>query len=145
MIDLFRTWLPQMIGYAQAVHGGTLEKAWADGDRSSSSTYYSGELYEQVFGDLDADNTMAEARHSLRQQPMLVDALDGFLCSLKRLDEWIEAHVDTETWGQGKTIPAAVPSIFHSPEWHDTHARAAALLSAAGQAGYSSKDFDPSA
>ncbi len=143
MIDLFRTWLPQIIGYAEALEDGTLQKAWADGDRSSTSAYYSGELYEQVFGDLDADEMLEEARRALGAHPPLLRALDGFLCSLKRLDDWVEAHVDTGTWGRGETIPATVRSIFRSPEWQDAKSAAATLMSAAGEAGFSSKDFDP--
>lgn len=132
-----------MIGYAEAVHEGTLEKAWATGDRSSISVYYSGELDQQVFGDLDSDNMIAEARDGLEQHPLLVGALDGFLPSSKRLDAWIEEHVDTETWGRGELIPTGVGSIFRSSEWSNIQTRAATLLSAAQEAGYSSKDFDP--
>jgi hypothetical protein len=95
MIDLFRTWLPQIIGYAEAIQDGTLQRAWADSDRSRTSAYYSGELYEQVFGDLDSDSMLADARAALRAHPMVAEALERFLASLKRLDAWIEAHVDT--------------------------------------------------
>ena len=143
MIDLLRTWLPQMIGYAEAVQDGTLETAWSDGDRSRTSAYYSGELFEQVFGGLDANNMLQEAGLRLGQYRALVDALDAFLSSLKRLDAWIEVHVDTETWGKGQTIPASVRNIFQSHEWHEAQSSAAALVAAAGQAGFSSKDFDP--
>jgi hypothetical protein len=120
----------------------TLEKAWAEGDRSRTSVYYSGELYEQVFGGLDADNMMEEARLKLGQHPTIVAALDSFLRSLKRLDEWIEAHVDTDTWGKGQRIPSGVRSIFQSQDWREAQSSAAALMSAAGEAGFSSTDFD---
>src|SRR6476646_7317692 len=98
MIDLFRIWLPQIIGYAAALQNGTIQNSWADGDRSKTSVYYSGELYEQVFEDLHADSMLDEARHSLGEQSALVKCLDAFLGSLKRLDDWIEAHVDTNEW-----------------------------------------------
>ena len=143
MIDLFRTWLPQIIGYAQDLHDGTLEKAWEEGDRSRTSVYYSGELVEQVYGDLDADNMMEAARQGLAAHPELVSALDGFLCTLKRLDEWIEAHVDTKTWGEGQNIPSSVSSIFKSQEWVEAHSAAAKLVSVAGPVGFSGNDFDP--
>jgi hypothetical protein len=143
MIDLFRTWLPQIIGYAEETQDGRLERAWADGDRASTSAHYSGELFEQIFGGLDADNMLAEARQTLAAHPPLVNALDDFLCSLKRLEEWIETHVDTHVWGKGETIPASVRSIFRSEEWRDAEAAAAILISTARQAGFRSRDFDP--
>ena len=66
MIDLFRTWLPQIISYAEKVEDGTIQKAWAEGDRAGTSVYYSGELYEQVFEDLDSDSMLEEGREALR-------------------------------------------------------------------------------
>ena len=144
MIDLFCIWLPQIVGYAEAMQDGTLEKSWSEGDRSRTSVYCSDELISQVFGDLDADNMMAEARQSLGMHPKLVDSLSDFLCSLRRLDEWIEAHIDTGTWGQGEIIPPDVSTIFWSREWGNAQSAAASLVSAAGQVGISGNDFDPS-
>ena len=141
MIDFFRVWLPQIIGYAEWLQDGTFQKAWADGDRSRTSVHYSGELYEQVFGDLHADEMMVEARAKLREHPTLFNALDGFFRSLKRLDEWIEAHVDTRSWGPGH-IPPSVRDIFHSKEWQEASSTAAALVSAALEGGFSSEDLD---
>lgn len=143
VIDFFRTWLPQIIGYAEMLQDDTLEKAWSEGDRSRTSIYYSGELYEQIFGDLHADEMMEEARLRLGQHPSLVAALDRFLGALKQLDNWIEAHVDTATWGKGERIPSGVRSIFQSPEWLGAQSNAADLVSASGLAGFSSEDFDP--
>src|SRR5690242_6921192 len=99
MIDLTRVWLPQIIGCAEGFLDGTLEKAWAEGDRTITSAYYSAELYEQIFDDLDSDTMILQAHKELAQYPDLIRALDAFLDSLKRLDTWIEAHVDTDTWG----------------------------------------------
>jgi hypothetical protein len=144
MIDLFRDWLSQIIGYAKALQDGTIERAWAEGDRSSTSVYFSGELYEQVFGDLHADSMLEEARQSLApSHSQVVNALASFLLSLKRLDEWVEAHVDTKEWGKGQTIPASVRSIFDAPEWRDANSAAGALLVAAGKAGFRPTDWDP--
>lgn len=143
MIDLFRTWLPQIIGYARDLHDGTFERAWAEGDRSRTSVYYSGELFEQVFGDLDADNMKEAARQSLAVHPELVSALNDFLSSLKRLDGWIEANVDTGVWGEGNSIPSNVSSIFKSKEWGEAHSAAANLVSVAGPVGFSGNDSDP--
>ena len=143
MIDLFRTWLPQIIGYAEHVGDGTIQKAWADGDRSGTSAYYSGELFEQVFDDLHSDDMLEEAREALGAHPQVADGLERFLSSLKRLDEWIEAQVDTDEWGKGRTIPTTVSRIFETQEWRDAHSAAAMLVAAAGEAGLSSKDFDP--
>ena len=131
-----------MIGYAEALQDGTVESAWAEGDRSSTSVYYNGELYEQVFGALHADSMLEEARRSLGTQSPVVDALDSFLLALKRLDEWIEAHVDTKEWGKGQTIPASVRTIFDAQEWRDAHSAAGALVAAADQAGFRRADWD---
>ena len=86
---------------------------------------------------------LAEARLGLSAHPALANALDGYLSALKVLDDWIEVHVDTDTWGLGKTIPASVHSIFDSQEWRDAQSAAATLVSAAGQAGFSGRDFAP--
>jgi hypothetical protein len=141
MIDLRRTWLPQIISCAEELHDGRLKRAWAEGDRSSTA-YYSGELYEQVFDDLDSDSMVAEARLALGHYPALISALESFLLSLKQLDAWIEEHVDTSTWGLGKERPATVPGIFLSDEWRAAQGSAAALVSASGEAGFSSSDFE---
>jgi hypothetical protein len=144
MIDLLRTWLPQMIGYAEGLLDGRYQQAWSEGDHSRTSVYYSGELYEQVFGDLYADTMLQEARLRLAEHRRLLDALDHFLGSLKRLDSWIEAHVDTEAWGgSGHRIPTNVHSIFQSQQWCDAQSSAAKLVFAAGEVGFSSNHFDP--
>ena len=144
MIDFFKTWLPEIIGYAEMVVDGTLRKAWETGDKSQTSTYYSGELDEQVFGDLNADDMRWEMRSRLRDQPGLVEAIELFLHSTRRLVEWAEHHVDTDTWGSGKAIPISVGTIFGSAEWRETETRAAQLLAAAEAAGFSKAAFDPS-
>jgi hypothetical protein len=143
VIDLFRTWLPQIVGYAEMLRDGTLERAWAEGDRSITSVYYSGELSEQVFGDHHADTMLVEARRSLGAQPAVVKALDGFLLALKRLDDWIEVHVDTTEWGKAQIIPASVRDIFDAQEWWDANSAADALVTAAGEAGFRQADWDP--
>ena len=143
MLDLFRTWLPQIIGYAEAIQDGTIQRAWADGDRSRTSAYYSGELAEQVFGDLHADSMLADAQVALQAHPLVADALERFLASLKRLDAWIEAHVDTSEWGRGQAIPSAVSGIFVTTEWQEAQAAGATLTNAADDAGFSSRDFEP--
>jgi hypothetical protein len=142
MIDLLRTWLPQIIGYAEVISDDTLQKAWADGDRLSTSAYCSDELHAHVFDDLDADNMLDEARLRLREHPSLVNALDQFLLALRRLDEWIEAHVDTDVWARQEAIPASVRDVFYAQEWRDTLSAAAAVLLAAEQGGFSSEDLD---
>jgi hypothetical protein len=38
--------------------------------------------------------------------------LGRFLSSLKRLDEWIDGHVQTEVWANGQTMPKTVSLIF---------------------------------
>ena len=100
MIDFFKNWLPQIIGYAELVADGTLRRAWENPEQSQTSAYYSGELYEQVFGDLDAEAMLPEMRQRLHEQPALIAAIEALLRSLQRLDAWIEAHVDTDTWGK---------------------------------------------
>jgi hypothetical protein len=142
MINLFRIWLPQIISYAERVENGTIQRAWAEGDRAETSVYYSGELYEQIFGDLHAESMLEEAREALGAHPTVADGLERFLSSLKRLDDWIEAHVDTDEWGKGRTIPTTVPRIFDSQEWRDSQSAAAKLVAAVGEAGFSSRDFD---
>lgn len=144
MIDVFKTWLPVIISYAEMIADGTLRRAWETGDTSLTSTYFSGELDEQVFGDLHADTMRWEMRAKLADQPGLVEAVELFLHSLRRLVAWADTHVDTQTWGQGKTIPASVSTIFRSEEWHDARTQAASLIVAAKKAGFSSEDFDPS-
>jgi hypothetical protein len=143
MIDLFRTWLPQIIGYAESVEDGTIQKAWADRDLTKTSAYCSDELYEQIFGDLDSERMAAEAREALCDHPLVADGVEHFLSSLKRLDDWIEAHVDTDEWGKRQTVPIAVSRIFESQEWSAAQSAAATLVTAARQAGLSSNDFDP--
>ena len=143
MIDFFKTWLPQIIGYAEMVADGTLRRAWETGDKSETSTYYSGELYEQVFGDLDADNMRVEMRSRLQDHVGLAEAIELFLHSFRRLDEWADHHVDTDTWGRGKVVPDNVRAIFQSDEWRDTETRAAQLIASAAAAGFSSGDFAP--
>lgn len=142
MIDFFRTWLPQIIGYAEMVEDGTLQKAWAEGDRSRTSVHYSDELVEQVFGDLNADEMMWEARQQLKPHPTLAQALELFLHSLRRLDAWIEDHVDTAVWREGEPIPPSVGSIFQSQEWWVAEKDAASVIAAARDAGFSSEDLD---
>jgi hypothetical protein len=141
MIDLLRTWLPQIIGTAEDVQSGRLEMAWSQGKRGSAA-YYSGELYVQIFGDLDADTMLDEARVTLAPHPALIEALATFLGSLKRLDEWIEGHVDTETWGKGQSVPSEVAAIFQTDEWRTVQAWAASLTSVASGAGFSSRDLE---
>lgn len=65
MIEVFRTWLPAIIGYGEAVENGVIQRAWANGDRSQTSAYYSGELYEQVFDDLASDSMLEDAQRAL--------------------------------------------------------------------------------
>lgn len=141
MIDLFRTWLPQMISYAELIHEGTAQRAWATGERAQTSVYYSGELYEQVFGDLESDRMLEEGRAALSAHPQLVEALEHFLTCLKRLDAWIEARVDTLEWGKGQTIPTGVAEIFAAGEWDEAQSAGRALVAVAAEAGYSSKGF----
>ena len=141
MIDLFRTWLPQIIGCAENFQDGRLERAWSLGERGTSA-HYSGELFEQVFGDLHADAMLEEARVALAPHPALVEALAIFLASLKQLDDWIEAHVDTATWGKGKSIPAEVAGIFQTDEWDTAQACAASLVVVASGLGFSSRDLE---
>lgn len=142
MLDLFRTWLPQIIGYAQLIHDGTVQRAWATGERAQTSVYYSGELYEQVFGDLDSDRMLDEGRAALGAHPQLVEALEHFLTCLKRLDAWIEARVDTLEWGKGQAMPIGVPEIFAAREWDEAQSAGGALVAVAAEAGFSSKDFE---
>lgn len=144
MIDFHKAWLPQIIGYAETVTDGTLRTAWETGDTSQTSIYYSGELHEQVFGDLDADSMRWEMRSRLQDRPQIVEAVELFLYSLRRLDDWIECHVDTHTWGSGKAIPTSVSTIFSSSQWQETETSAARLVAAAEAAGFQSGDFDPS-
>jgi hypothetical protein len=141
MIDLFRTWLPQIIGAAEDLQSGRLERAWTLGERGISA-YYSGELHEQVFGDLDADAMLEKARLALAPHPELVEALASFLGSLKRLDQWIETHMDTESWGKGQSIPAEVAGIFQTDEWRTAWACAASFVAVAGGVGFSSRDLE---
>jgi hypothetical protein len=143
MIDFFKGWLPQIISYAEMVSDGTLRNAWENGDTSQTSTYYSGELDEQLFGDLHFRERQGEMRSLLKDQPQLIDALDLFLLSVSRLIEWADHHVDTETWGKGQVVPSNVTEIFRSEEWVETETRASQLLAAAEAAGFSSSDFDP--
>mgnify|MGYP001792877675 CR=1 FL=1 len=144
MIDLRKVWLPQIIGYAEIVADGTLRRAWQEGDSSQTSVYYSDELYEQVFEDLDADSMRLKMRFELQDQPKVVERVEAFLHSIDRLVSWADTHVDTETWGLGKTIPPNVSAIFRSKEWHETKFQAAQLLLIAEEAGLNSDDFDPS-
>ncbi len=141
MIDLFRTWLPQIIGTAEDFQRGRLERAWSLSERGIAA-YYSGELYEQVFDDLDSDAMLGEARLALAPHPVLIEALASFLGSLKRLDEWIETHIDTETWSKGQTTPADVAGIFQTDEWRTAQACAASLVSVARGVGFSSRDLE---
>lgn len=142
MIDFFKTWLPQIIGYAQMVADGTLKNAWETGDKSQTSTYYSGELEEQVFGDLDSDDMRCEMRLRLQHQAALIEAIELFLHSLRCLVMWADHHMETNVWGRGKTIPASVSTIFGSEEWRETAMRAVQLLAAAEAAGFSRDAFE---
>lgn len=139
MIDFFRTWLPQIIGYAERIVDGTLFKAWVEGDRSQISAFYSGELYEQVFGDLHSDGIEAEVDQRLAQHPHVAAAVHKFLLSLRTLDDWIEAHIDVGAWA-----PPEVATIFVSDEWRETEGSAAELVASANAAGFKTSDFDPS-
>ncbi len=143
MINFFKTWLPQIISYAELVSDGRLRQAWENPEQSLTSAYYSGELFEQVFGDLHAETILPEMRQRLHGQPDLIAAVEAFLRSLQRLDAWIEAHVDTAIWGKGKSVPSNVTSIFKSDEWRDTRTDAKIVIAAADRAGFSSADFDP--
>ena len=86
---------------------------------------------------------LKEARLALGAHSPVADGLERFLSSLKRLDDAIEAQVDTDQWGKGQAIPATVSRIFASQKWHDARSAAAMLVAAAGENGFSSKDFDP--
>lgn len=112
----------------------------AEGDRLVISAYYSGELYEQVFGDIDAAEMLKWARQRLAAHPQVVKALGTLLCSFQQLGGWIEAHVDTDEWGQGRTVPAELRNIFNSLEWQDANSAAATLIAAVTEAGLSSRD-----
>lgn len=138
MIDFFRTWLPQIIGYAEHIIDGTLYKAWMEGDRSQTSVFYSGELYEQVFGDLASDSMEAEVDQRLGGHSGVADAVHKFLQSLRALDEWIEANIAVDTWA-----PAEVATVFESNAWREVQQHAIGLVESAGQAGFSSSDFEP--
>ncbi len=143
VLDLFRHWLPQIIGYAEAFQDGTLAEAWAETGHSRTSAYYSGELFEQIFGDLHAESMICEARSSLGTQTPLIAELERFIVALKQLEIWIETHVDTATWGKGRTIPSSIRNIFTSKQWCEALSASRYLISAAEQSGYGSKDFRP--
>lgn len=139
MIDFFKTWLPQVIGYAELVANGTLRRSWESADQSETSAYYSGELYEQIFGDLDADAMQQEMRQRLKDQPAVIEAVDAFLVGMRELDTWIEATVDTDAWGRGDGAPSNVAAIFQSAPWNETTSRAENLLAVASQAGLTAR------
>ena len=138
MIDFFRAWLPQIIGYAEHIVDETLHKAWVEGDRSQTSVFYSGELYEQVFGDLDSDSMEAEVDQRLEEHPKVASAVHKFLQSLRTLDEWIESNIDVDVWS-----PAEVATIFESEKWGETQRHALKLVNEGREAGFTSSDFDP--
>jgi len=143
MIDFFRTWLPGIIGYAEMIsEEGSLRKAWLRRDLSETSVYYPGELIEQVFGDLDADNMKLEMAECLAPHPLLVQAIEQFLHRMVVLDAWADANMDTKAWGEGKVL-ADGDDIFRSDAWSNLREQAVKVVALAHGAGFWSTDFGP--
>ena len=143
MIDFFRTWLPQIIGYAEMIADeGSLRKAWLRRDLSETSVYYPGELIEQVYGDLDSDNLKLEMAQRLAPHSSLVQAIEQFLHRMVVLDAWADANMDTKAWGEGK-VPADADYIFRSDEWRKLKEQGVRVVALAHAAGFRSSDFRP--
>ena len=132
----FRTWLPQIIGYAEMVDEETvLRKAWVKGDRSKTSVYYPGELISQL-DDLtapvrdDIDARLADCR------PLAL-CIRSFLHSAETLWFAAEATMDVQSWGEGRQI-AGAKGIFSSHEWRKLQDHARQLIVLARAAGFGS-------
>lgn len=142
MIDFFKTWLPQIISYAQLVSDGRLRRTWESGSKETSA-YYSGELDEQVFGDLQSEDIAKGLATYLTDHPNLVAAIQSFLQSLGELIRKADRDMDVERWGSGKLDTAKVQAIFEWDEWRTIEACANDVLAQASLAGFSSRDFEP--
>ncbi|KPF82441.1 hypothetical protein IP78_03790 [Brevundimonas sp. AAP58] len=142
MIDFFKTWLPQIISYAELVSDGRLRRTWEAGSQETSA-YYTGELDEQVFGDLQSEDIDKELAIHLTDHPNLAASIQSFLRSLGELILKADRDLDVERWGSRKLDTAEVQAIFEWEEWRATEACANDVLAQASLAGFSSRDFEP--
>jgi len=84
MID-FETWFSQIVTTCELVASeDALPRTWVGGERSVTSIIDFGELYEQVFGDLDSEACLAKFASAMGTQTRLT--VDTFLSSIKKLD-----------------------------------------------------------
>jgi hypothetical protein len=88
MIDINKTWIPQIIAYAEIVSDHDLiYKCWVSDECDSTSVTSMDELYEQIFDDLDSDNLLESAKRGSAAPSDVLEAITGFLDSIKKLDE----------------------------------------------------------
>lgn len=136
----FRIWLPQIIGYAEMIADETvLRKAWVKGDRSRTSVYYPGELFDQIRS-LTPQEIRGAIRDHLAEDSTLAQALEEFIHRVELLWFWAEATLDTKTWGSGCLI-AHAEQLFTSDQWQKLRELATTVTTLASLAGFRSEDW----
>lgn len=126
MISFFKTWLPGIIEYCELITGEkALRKAWIHSDLSDTSVYYPGEMFEQIFGDLDS-NLMRQEMNNNISDADLIKAINSFLDALLELETWIGDNFDIAGWSKGEPNPKMAEVVLSSPLW-------SALTRAAGK------------
>lgn len=127
MIDFKQVWLPQILGYARLIADeAALRSAWLTDAVTTTSVTSPDELIEQIFDDLDSDESVKLASHHLTSTPNLVEALRGFLIALTG---W------NADWDPENVSPPADESLFQKPKWAFLKQEAERVLAEAKLAG----------
>lgn len=84
----FRTWFCQIVTTCELISSGdALQRTWIGRERLVTSITDFGELYEQVFGDLDSDACLANFSPIMNRETFL--AVERFLATIKVIDSRI--------------------------------------------------------
>ena len=108
MIDFERVWLPQIVSYAKHIIAGRLEDQWFGRVGTVTSVTSPNELFEQVFGDLDAEHIWTENRSTSNLSDPAKEAIGQFLAGLHELDGDALAVVRSAAWTRIKEAAQAV-------------------------------------
>jgi len=134
MIDFRKAWLPQLVGYAELVADESmLAKAWLEGDRSQTSVIDYTEFFEQVLGDMHAEEVRNSLARHLSGNFHLQRAVDGFICAISQTENWVNEQPSRPTANE----------VLKSQQWNASQERAVEVLVHARDAGISSSDFNP--
>jgi hypothetical protein len=117
----FDTWIRQIVGYADLITASAnLRRAWIDRDPSITSAMDFGELFEQIFGDLDSDAFDTKLIAYVPEDSEARAALSAFLEALRRTDKVLERRPDLRdplallNSAEWRLVKEAASRVLHS-------------------------------